>query len=105
MKIKNEIYQVDEKKKNVIICLILFQSKKIVIHIYIYISIQKFLIHIDFSIMFFLTNVIWIVFSSLLAECIKLSITSSCINIYFVLINASSTFTNIVLYLTKDIKN
>ena len=43
-------------------------------------------------------------FHNLSAEYIKISITSSCINIDFVLITASSIFTNIVIYSTKDIK-
>ena len=70
--------------------------------------IHNFFTYIDFLVFhsIFLTAAMsWIVFSqSLSAECIKISITSSCINIDFVLINASSTFTNILIYFTKDIK-
>ena len=101
-------YQVEEKWKyhnlldpisaqDIFIYIYIWKWSQI-IDVYIY-------IYIGFSFNFFTTTVSWkVFFQSLLAECIKISTTSSCINIDFGLINVSSIFTNILIYFMKDIK-
>ena len=75
---------------------------------YIYIYIYSQILHIYIYIYIILSSIFiqsWIVFfHNILAECIKISIMSSCPNIDFFLINASCLFTNIVIYSVNVIK-